>query len=231
MNPLTIQARSLARRLGLVRLYNTLRPARPYEDKFHDALRAAVRQGDTVWDVGANVGVYTEQFLEWVGPDGSVVAFEPAPTSLATIRERIAASPSLALEPVALGDSSGEVTFIVDGSSVTNHVSRPQDAVKPEGLSITVEMATGDEMCRRLGRVPSVIKIDVEGFEEEVLRGLGETLADSRLRAVLVEVHFLQLEKRGQTMAPVRIEKLLKEKRFNVVWTDASHLKAERAAA
>ena len=226
MNAFSIKVRSLARRAGLIGLYHRLRPARPYEDQFHKALRAAVLTGDIVWDVGANVGVYTEQFCEWVGPEGFVVAFEPTPQSLAAIRERVPPSPHLLLEPVALGDTAGQVSFVVDGSSVTNHIERASSAA---ASAIPVEMATGDQVCQRLGHIPNVIKIDVEGFEEEVLRGLTQTLAAKQLRTVLVEVHFLQLEQRGQPNAPIRIEKLLREKNFVTTWTDPSHLKAERA--
>ena len=86
-------------------------------------------------------------------------------------------------------------SFVVDGSSVTNHIER-DGAAKPG--SISVQMALGDQVCERLGHVPNVIKIDVEGFEEEVLRGLSQTLTHQQLRTVLVEVHFLQLEQRGQ---------------------------------
>ncbi len=56
MNWLSIRTRSLARKMGLVRLVHRLRPERPYEDFFHRALELAVKPGDAVWDVGANVG-------------------------------------------------------------------------------------------------------------------------------------------------------------------------------
>jgi len=48
------------------------------------------------------------------------------------------------------------------------------------------------------------------------------------LRGVLVEVHFLKLEKRGRATAPIRIEKLLGGKGFKTRWVDASHLFATR---
>ena len=73
-----------------------------------------------------------------------------------------------------------------------------------------------------------MIKVDVEGFEEEVLQGMGEMLTSSELRSVLVEVHFMKLELRGKATAPVRIEKLLRGKGFKTNWVDASHLFATR---
>ncbi len=73
-----------------------------------------------------------------------------------------------------------------------------------------------------------MIKVDVEGFEEEVLQGMGEMLTSPELRSVLVEVHFMKLELRGKATAPVRIEKLLRDKGFKTNWVDASHLFASR---
>ncbi len=90
----------------------------------------------------------------------------------------------------------------------------------------TVTIYRGDTICERMGRAPNVIKIDVESFEEEVLKGLDRTLTRPELRSVLVEVHFAQLEQRGQMYAPARIEELLRGKGFKVVWLDPSHLAA-----
>ena len=75
MNPWVIKARSLARKTGVIGLINRVRPSGSYEEGVHKALAGAVRPGDVVWDVGANVGIYTEQFCSWVGQDGFVVAF------------------------------------------------------------------------------------------------------------------------------------------------------------
>jgi hypothetical protein len=61
-----------------------------------------------------------------------------------------------------------------------------------------------------------------------VLLGMGETLASSELRSVLVEVHFMKLEQRGLATMPIRIEKLLRGKGFTTNWVDASHLVATR---
>ncbi len=57
----------------LVRVYRRLL-SKPYEERFHQSLLNAIRQGDVVWDIGANVGVYTVLFADRVGPSGTVVA-------------------------------------------------------------------------------------------------------------------------------------------------------------
>ena len=77
MNRAIIKARSIARRIGLKRLYYRFVPERTYEEKFHHQISAELRQGDVVWDVGANLGYYTNIFAEKTGSTGRVFAFEP----------------------------------------------------------------------------------------------------------------------------------------------------------
>jgi len=227
MNSLTINLRSFSRNIGLVRVINRFRTNRPYEDRFHKAIEDAIRPGDTAWDIGANVGFYTETFCSRVGPQGCVVAFEPFPESLEQIRERLPDCAWLRLENVALGDEDTLRHLVLSDNSTTHHLDSGtgQD---PDARSIPVTVVRGDSVRQRLGGAPNLIKVDVEGFEEEVLSGLSETLSEPNLRAVFVEVHFHLLSQRGQANAPVRIEKMLRAKGFRVAWLDASHLQAIR---
>jgi hypothetical protein len=89
-------------------------------------------------------------------------------------------------------------------------------------------MLSGDLYVQRGGPVPQVIKVDVEGFEEQVFLGMRETLQSRQVRTIFCEMHFGILEERGDRMAPVRIEKMLKDLGFRVSWIDASHLGAMR---
>lgn len=226
MNTLIIRTRSLARRLGLLRFIHRVRPSRHYERHFHRALQSAIKEGDVVWDIGANVGLYTELFCKWVGPTGRVFAFEPFPVSLQQIRERLPDCPWLHLEGIALGENDGQGQLVLGDSSTTNHLET--NGAIPASNTIEVPVCRGDSLAKRFGQIPNVIKIDVEGFEEEVLAGLGHILSSAELRSILMEVHFQTLEKRGRATAPVRIEKSLRNEGFRIKWLDASHLKAER---
>jgi hypothetical protein len=77
-------------------------------------------------------------------------------------------------------------------------------------------------------RTPALIKVDVEGAEEEVLHGLSRTLAGPSCHTLLCEVHFAQLEARGHREAPARIESSLRSHGFRIRWLDASHLLATK---
>lgn len=75
---------------------------------------------------------------------------------------------------------------------------------------------------------PNVIKIDVEGFEYEVIEGLSAYLSSPTVKSIGIEVHFGILEERGLSQAPRWIERLLNGKGFVVTWADPSHIIATR---
>lgn len=232
MNSFVIKLRTLARKTGTHRLLYRARfalfPKRSYEQPFHEALEQTVRTGDVVWDVGANIGFYSELFSKWVGKGGLVVAFEPYPESAEKIRLRLSECGWLEIENVALGQQDSTARLTVFANHTTRNHVQYEIADAASEPTIEVPVCTGDTACARLGRIPNVIKIDVEGFEEEVLLGLDKTLASLEVRAVLAEIHFGVLASRGQPNAPVRIEKFLRGKGFKTRWIDENHLKAER---
>jgi len=225
--------RSWARRRGLLRYAHFFRvslglwgSAETNEDRFAAALQAAVRPGDCVWDIGANVGRYTAVFRDAVGPDGLVCAFEPAPACFAYLQA--AEAPNVRAFNIALGDHDAQMMLnLADNPLYGSHsiVAAPRLG----GCTVEVPVFTGDHfrVLRDLP-IPQVIKIDVEGFEEEVLGGLGQTIQEPRCRAVFVELHFMLLEARGERNAPTRIERSLTALGFQVRWADPSHLLAQR---
>ena len=233
MNALLLRLRSMGRKVGFHRVlykYRALASSR-YEETLYHALKGTILPGDIIWDVGANVGVYTELFCEWTGPTGRVIAFEPNPAPMAKIKDRLKDCSWLTLENVALGPRCEPSTLIVerDDYTVSGHVHFDSEAERSGRLSVPIQILTGDAVCERLGTVPNVIKIDVEGYEEEVLAGLDRTLSSPTVRALFIEIHFRELEARGQIKAPIRIERLLKSKGFKLKWPDLNHLVALRS--
>lgn len=224
--PATLALRRFARALGLTPILGRFLNRRGYELAFDDALAAAMRPGDTVWDVGANVGYYSRRFAEAVRPGGQVFAFEPSPVTLPKLHEAIGGVQDVTVVPVGLGAEAAKMSFIQseDDLGVASKVVAPG----ADG-GVEVEIDSGDRLVRD-GRVapPNVIKIDVEGYELDVLKGMSETLRDPNLRSVCVEVHFTQLAERGLATAPRTIERLLREAGFTLRWTDPSHLVGSR---
>ncbi len=222
-----IKARAFGQKLGvlrpMVRAYRRLL-SKSYEDRFHNALLNAIRPGDVVWDIGANVGFYTKLFADRVGPSGAVLAFEPSPEQFASLTAAIAGRANVQTQNVALSNASGTANFYLNGSGIG-----VTDGLAPSaGNARVVEVCV--ERADRFGapNPPCVIKIDVEGFEFEVLQGLSGLLPNQALRAIFMEVHFLQLANRGLPDAPRDMMAILRAAGFNVRWVDPSHIAAIR---
>jgi FkbM family methyltransferase len=189
-----------------------------YEDRFSDVLLASIRPEDCVWDIGANVGYYTERFSKLAR---QVVAFDPVVEHFRQIESRNMANVNCI--QIALGDTPGEMPIQLDGppSSIARapHPGMPWQMVK---------LARGDDLPSL--PPPTVVKIDVEGYETEVVRGMHRTLGS--VRALFVEIHFRILEERGIRQAPAALVKDLKRLGFSKIeWPDASHIAAFRGGS
>lgn len=147
---------------------------------------ATLRPGDYFVDVGSNVGYFTLMAAARVGQGGAVIALEPEPRNLVRLRRNIALNPGvpITLLPIAAAAVSGTATLHIhphnEGghslSGASRNVVSSTDAAIPH--TITVEAHPLD--VRVLPLLPPdrhiLVKIDVEGFELEVLRGMVATL-------------------------------------------------------
>jgi FkbM family methyltransferase len=165
------------------------------EPEVQQLLAEVVKPGQTVYDVGANIGFFTILCSRLVGPEGHVYAFEPIPENLHTLRHNIALNGlrNVTIVEKALSSSTGTAEMFVSPWSAF-HSLNVEGATKvedhgPEEGEITVQTVTLDEfVAREGGRAPDLVKIDVEGAELIVLAGMGETLR-SRRPLLLVELH------------------------------------------
>jgi len=156
----------------------------------------------TVWDVGAHVGYHALAFASIIGPFGRVVAFEPNPYNVERLQMNLENNPDLAERIIfanhALSNVDGEAPFILceevdNGRSSGSHLAGacvPEDQTVYESFRRTiVSTARGDTLVQA-GRVPapSIVKIDVEGAEVQVLEGIVGILCTLK-PILLIEVH------------------------------------------
>lgn len=142
-----------------------------------------VKPGDLVLDVGAHVGDRIAAFRRL---GARVVACEPNPALVKTLRLIYGRDPSVTVEPVAVGRAEGtiELKINVDNPTVStasrDFVKASEGAPGWEGQhwdkAVTVPMTTLDALIARHG-MPAFMKIDVEGFEAEALAGLSQPVA------------------------------------------------------
>lgn len=226
-NTVAMRMRRLARNLGFTRILGSLLSTRNYEAAFDEAIFAAITPGDMIWDVGANIGYYTAKFADATGPQGHVFAFEPFPATVARLRDAVSSYANVTILPKALG-SRCERVVMEGGQDELRATSRILAA--DEGAGIAVEVQTGDDVLTTAKiSAPSILKIDTEGFELDVLEGMSELLTNPVLRAIYIEVHFALLEKRGFAQAPSWIEQRLQDAGFETRWVDPSHIVATRS--
>ncbi|MGH2820096.1 MAG: FkbM family methyltransferase [Actinomycetota bacterium] len=155
-----------------------------YEQKVHAALWDALSPGDTAFDVGSHFGYFGLVMAVRTGEPGRVVCFEPDPDNVEVLRrnvERNAATfdHSVEVAPLALGAAPDRARF-----SRGRHTS--QGKLSDAG-EVDVEVITLDQAVERYGR-PRVVKIDVEGFEQDVLLG-GASFVAERHAAFVIEIH------------------------------------------
>ncbi len=222
--------RRFLRASGLTGPLSTLLGRGGYERQFNSSLAAAVQRGDCIWDVGANIGHYTVQLAELVGLAGKVFAFEPSPINAARLREATVGLANVTAVELALSDSDGSGS-LYQGEDELGATSR---MVRSESLSdriFVVRVVTGDEVIAQgCAEAPNVLKIDVEGHELQVLRGLCNQLRHNELRHIFVEVHFRILDESGRSDVPGEIVTVLESTGFDLKWVDPSHLYAYKAS-
>ncbi|MBO1324346.1 FkbM family methyltransferase [Acetobacter sp. TBRC 12305] len=124
-------------------------------------------------DIGANTGLFT---LVGSGLFASVHAFEPYPPVFARLKEhvRLNGLETVELYPLGLGEHGGELPFMVPESDNygTGHFLSPQEAAAAPHFPIM----RGDEVLKQRAQPTGLIKLDVEGHEPQVLRGLSGLL-------------------------------------------------------
>ncbi|HQY06006.1 MAG TPA: FkbM family methyltransferase [Lacunisphaera sp.] len=156
-----------------------------YEAEVIEALRPYLRTEAVFWDVGANIGLHTVTAAR-LAPQAQIVAFEPSPATFARLAGHVRLNGCAAdLQPIALGDRDGSATLYINtgGNAGMSSIMHPET-----GPGTSVRLARADTLVSA-GTVPAptVMKLDVEGAEEGVLRGFGELLERPSLQAVVFE--------------------------------------------
>jgi FkbM family methyltransferase len=166
-----------------------------YEPSVRSAIDLYVNGGDHVYDIGANLGLWTLRMLERVGPEGSVCAFEPMPETAQRLAQniRLSGHRNAIVCAHALGESDQQLTLYVPDDLGRSSLAAESD----NDRQVSVEVARLDDVWQAQGR-PDIrfIKIDVEGAEPLVFRGATEFLKTCR-PVICCEVNLEKLANMG----------------------------------
>jgi FkbM family methyltransferase len=149
-----------------------------------------IEQGDIVFECGGHHGCTAILLSNWVGVGGKVVTFEPSPSNCDIIKKNIQQNrlTNVSLENKAVGAERGKITMNNESNS----------AVTLSGEGVQVELTCLDEYAHMN---PTVLKIDVEGFEKQVLQGARKIL--STYPKLAMEIHTEQLSQYGATVQDI----------------------------
>jgi FkbM family methyltransferase len=152
-------------------------------------LARTLRRGWYCLDIGANHGYYTLIMADAVGPQGRVLPVEPTPRLAELLRETLDVNgfPSVKIAQEASWNADGEMLQLVVPArrSLNAHLARE---ASPTDSVVQVKSVTIDALTREWPRV-DLIKIDVEGAEENVWQGMTETIAQNSGLILILEVN------------------------------------------
>jgi FkbM family methyltransferase len=172
-----------------------------YEDEIGKLIKISLKDGDTALDIGGNIGLQSIRMAKCVGQSGRVYAFEPLTHLQKKFKKNISLNKvsNVTLFPYALADAAGEVDLPVN-SKDWNQGAFSLDGANSgsETQQVIIKKADDMDVIESLTAL-HLIKIDVEGYEYHVLRGLQQTLAKHRPR-IIFEYDDNYWAKTGQKM-------------------------------
>ncbi len=174
-----------------------------YESYMAIAIRDNLRRGDVFVDVGAHFGLWSVFAARIVGKTGAVFAFEPS-AAFNVLKENASLNPPLEPFNIGLGAEDGTASFFGQGKatsgSLVHSVTQINQKYQPSVpiTKIQIKIRSLDSIFAEIGVTPNVIKVDVEGFEYEVLRGAVNLIRTARPLWV-VEIHPPQLKLSGSS--------------------------------
>jgi FkbM family methyltransferase len=159
---------------------------RIYEQETTEFFRNYLNKGDTVYDIGANIGYFSLEFARLTGKTGKVFCFEPHPEIYRVLESNIKRNNynNITIFPLACGQYEGNTNLYLSNENEGNHkiVNTPNMST-----SVEVEIATLDKFVKQYP--PRIIKMDIEGAELLALKGLGaDNLRDSSID-LMIEYH------------------------------------------
>jgi len=140
-------------------------------------LRNLVFPGATVIDIGANLGFFSAILASLVGPTGKVLALEPAPDIFAKLVATMERNGLHQVQPMNVGCGAERAQMTLHQVTASSG-NASLVGTGPPGALVEIRRLDSLEAARR--DKPDLIKVDVEGFEPDVLRGAAEIIADAR---------------------------------------------------
>ncbi|MFK8083156.1 MAG: FkbM family methyltransferase [Granulosicoccus sp.] len=190
------------------------------ESELLEHMRPAMRPADVLYDVGANIGLISILMAKHEsGSSARVLSFEPEPKNFEQLSNNIRLNQlgeRVHCHQMALGADEGEIALYVRGTAGEGRHSIATD--KGSTDSIQVKLATMSQFADECEMRPTVVKIDVEGAEGQVLAGMDELIKTHPPREIFMEIH---PKGDGDAMpSGESIHDWLEARRYEMVWNN-----------
>ena len=159
-----------------------------------------INTGDTIIDVGAHIGEYTLLGAKLVGTNGSIISVEPARDTIKSLKENIILNDfknCLVIEKAVGEKVETKSLYKVSKEDVYGYLDQ---YVKNKKLTkqSEIDVTTIDEIVSSENlNLVNLLKIDVEGFEYEVLLGCNDALKKNKIKKIIIEIHSEFLKAKG----------------------------------
>ena len=146
-----------------------------YESSTIKLIKNEIKKGMKVFDLGANIGLFTLHFSRLVGNEGHVYAFEPDPELFETLQTNVTLNElnNVSIFPFAVSNKSGDANFSInplqDGDNRLNSTTRTENIIKIKTISL-------DDFYEKNKVIADFLKMDVQGSEPKVFEGMKKLL-------------------------------------------------------
>jgi len=190
------------------------------ESELVDHMRPAMQAGDVLYDVGANIGLISILMAKYESCSTlQVFCFEPEPKNFNQLSNNIELNQlgqRVSCHQMALGAAQGEIALHVRGTAGEGRHSIATD--KGATDSIQVKLDTLSNFASEAGKPPTVVKIDVEGAEGQVLAGMNALMQTQPPREIFMEIH---PKGDGDAMPDgERIHDWMEQRGYTMVWNN-----------
>lgn len=192
-----------------------------YEEHETDMVKKIINKGDTVIDIGANIGYYTLMFAKLVGNDGKVFAFEPELSNYNLIKKNVEINgyKNVVIEHKAVSNKNEKIKLYLSEDNKGAHT-----LVKDKTKNfLEIDSVRLDDYFKEYEGKVDFIKMDIEGAEMEALKGMSLTLVKMSNIKLMTEYNPYLLKKIG--INPKEYLELLKKSGFKLYHLDKKQTK------
>jgi FkbM family methyltransferase len=201
-------------RKGIVRRINEKiirfppRWSRYYEDYYEAAnynfLREYVKPGMEIVDIGAHIGLFSVYTSQLTGSNGRVICFEPTPGTFSILKRTLALNhcKNVTAVQAAVSSQDGDATFYVSDMAGCNSNSLVKNKPEKEISGYAVKLVTIDTIVSTYSLKPSLVKIDAEGAELDVLKGGRQTFSSLK-PVIILGLHPAFIKQKGDSLEEI----------------------------